>query len=301
VQLRKINLKIVNVHYGFKCNLGCKQCITASDFLDHTRYDPSLEETIQTVDNLHQAVGNVEIMITLLGGEPLLYWDRVSILAKHIRKRFPLATINITTNGLLLHKYQNSVIELLLELDNCKLTISNHMTLFAHDKVAQVSYKNLNLFLSDPRLFKIHDYHYDIPNHSIDIHMSENGIKFINQYKLLPNGQVKPYATNDPEGSMIHGCTGSICSFAKNNKLYKCSKLAVLPNVLDHTNQLDDPDWQKYLNYQYIDLTATTQEQLDYFEETQGKPISECDGCPNQQIEGVTTVIRTKENVLRGY
>lgn len=296
MQLNKIDLDLVVFLYGFKCNLSCRDCLSSSDILDHTTYDPSLENIIESIDNVAKYVSNVNHMVSLIGGEPLLYWDRIKTLARHIRKRFPNATIGLSTNGLLLHKYKDEVIELLMELKNCKIDVSNHMHDFPDDKAAIVSKRNLEYFLSDPRFYKIHEYHYDIPNYKADIHLRNKTLEFITQYKRTKDGTLKPFASGNPSESFARGCTGRICSTVINNKLYKCTRLATLPMVLEQKNLLDDPDWKKYQGYKHVDLSKeVTQEELDRFKENEGKYIDECDICPEKRV----LTPRTKENVLK--
>lgn len=292
-----INLKIVNFYYGIVCNLSCKGCFSGSDIIKHRTYDPSLENILESVTNASKHISNID-MITLIGGEPLLYWDeKIVPVARHIRKCFPNNLINITTNGLLLHKFKDKVINLLLELGNCSLSITNHFTEFSDDKVAKTYHKNLEYFLSDPQLFKIHDGHYDIPDATVDIHIHNLSNGFAAQF-LKIDGKLKPFATNNPAGSMKHGCTGRVCAGIIDSQLFKCDRLAVLPYILTETDQLTDPDWQKYLNYNAVDLRNPAEEALEHFKNTEGLPIPECDVCPDSQIIGISKIPRTKENVL---
>jgi hypothetical protein len=120
---------------------------------------------------------------------------------------------------------------------------------------------------------------------------------FIAQY-IQQGNQLKPFKTNDPEKSIKNGCVGSICSALVDSKLYKCAKLFAIHHVLDTTNQIDDPDWQKYLDYSPIDLTNTTVEELSAFEQQQGRHIDKCDMCPSQRIINITHIPQTKNNIF---
>lgn len=289
---------MVNVYYGLDCNLTCKGCLSGSDIIRSKQYDPTVDEIMQSITDLSKHVNNVTTEFTLLGGDPLLYWETVAPVARYIRALFPDAIVNITTNGVLLHKFKDRVIDLLLELDNSKLSITNHFSEFVTDSSGVKYLEHLDQFLTDPRLNKIHRLHYDIPNRNINISIHEFVDGFQQQW-IQQGNKLKPFATNDPAGSMQHGCIGNICSVVYKSKLYKCPRLAVLPAVLSKTNQLDDSDWQKYLNYIPVDLTKDNiREELKKFESNQGQPINECDMCHNNRIIEIARIPRTKENIF---
>lgn len=298
--MQKHPLKIVNFYYGFQCNLSCHGCSSGSDMIKHRDHDPSLDEIFDTIENLATYVSDITMMATLLGGEPFLYWDEkiVPMLYK-IRKHWPNATLNLTTNGLLLHKYTDEIIEVFSDLKNVKLQISKHASNVGNHPFAKTYEANLNKFLSDSRFHKIHDLHYDLPGFDgpiFDIHLEQWDQPFVAQFQFK-DGKVKPFAANDPEGSMANGCIGSFCSMVINNRLYKCPRLAALPIILKEKNQLGDPDWQKYL-HTYVDLKLASQEDIDRFYQEEGKPIAQCDVCPNQRIPNETLIPRTARTIL---
>lgn len=300
--MRKIKLKIMNFYYGFKCNLACRGCNSGSDIIFHRDYDPSLESILETIENFANYVEDVSDMITIVGGEPTLYWhEKIVPIARHIRKFFPHSIINISTNALLIHKFRDDIVDLFLEVDNIRLSIDDHLAGFADSAEAKKLYEHLDYFLSHPRIHKIHDMHYDIPDKKIDFMLHtfyEHGFKA--QFKQV-NGKLKPFATQDPEGSFRIGCISPFCAAAIDNKLYKCPRLLTLPKILNETNQLDDPDWQKYLNYKPVDLKTASQEEIDYFESTESKAIPECDVCPNGNKQNIHWFPQSKENVLKSF
>jgi organic radical activating enzyme len=278
--MQKYPLKIVNFFYGFKCNLSCHGCLSGSDMIHHKNHDPDLENILLGIRNLSNYVSDITIMATILGGEPLLYWDeKVVPIIYEIRKHWPNVTLNITTNGLLLHKFGDKIIDTLIEFGNIKLQISKHASNVGPHPFKKIYDKNLLTFLSNPKLNKIHDLHYDVPNNTVDVHLDQWDQPFVSQF-VIKDGKLKPFATQDPVGSMKHGCTGNICAMVKDNRLYKCGRLAVLPKILEERSQLDDPDWQPYL-HTYVDLTKALPDGIEKFYMEEGKPIPECDVCPN--------------------
>jgi organic radical activating enzyme len=291
--MKKINLEIIDLFYGYKCNLACKDCNPGSDIIKDTQYDPDLDSILESVNYFSQYV-NVTRSLTLLGGEPMLYWqDRIVPIARHIRKMMPSTRIAIPTNGTLLHKNADDIIDLLLEIDNIELQISNHMSDWPQDPMAIKYNKNLLEFLSHEKIYRIHQEHYDIPNHQIDIRLV-TADTFIPQWRWQ-DGQVKPFATKDNAGSFRNGCCGPVCSGLIDSKLYKCAKLFALPHILKHFDQLDDPDWQHYLSYQPVDLRNPTEQQIQQFGLNQGHATEFCDMCTNNRSFRIQ---QTKENVL---
>lgn len=291
-------LKIINFYYGYNCNLSCDGCFSGCDLIGE-KYDPSFDSVLKSVEDLSKYAAGANEMITLIGGEPLLYWeDRIVPLTKCIRKFFPDSNINITTNALLISKYKDQIFDLLLEVDNIRLSITDHLVeVDKEDNFSKKYYKNLDTFLADPRLNKIHDEHYDIPDTNIDIYVHK--FETFKAQFLMIGGKVKPFKTNNPAQSKARGCTGD-CATVIDSKLYKCPRLASLTRILHKTNQLDDPEWQKYLKYQPVDLSSNNSyDSMREFFETQNKPISVCDMCPDKHIINITALPHKKENIIR--
>ena len=62
--------------------------------------------------------------------------------------------------------------------------------------------------------------------------------------------------------------------------MYKCSRLSNLPAALKQTNQLEDPQWKKYLAYKPIHYSNTQEEILAFFNK---KEEDVCTGCNTTQ------------------
>jgi organic radical activating enzyme len=296
--MSKVNLIIVSLFYGFDCNLTCRDCSSGYDILRNKNHDPSEESLLKSIEDMSHYVNDITDMFTLIGGEPFLYWDRIELLVRHFRKFYPTTKINITTNGVLLHKFKDRVIDLMMEVDHIRISLTNHFSEFMDDPTGIKYKQNLDYFFSDPRINCIHDLHYDIPNHDINFHFHDFSDGFTAQWRR-EGSKLKPWATNDPKASMDNGCIGRVCSALHNSKLYKCMRFVTLPTVLDKVGQLTDPEWSKYLNYQPIDLSLDDVDGLvDKFVNNQGNPISECDMCHNKKIVNITQIPHTKENIF---
>ena len=289
-----------NIIYGYKCNYACVGCCNGSDQIDSRIYDPDLTTTLKAIeklpDILHIPSGG---MITLLGGEIFMYWEETIIpLVKSLRRIFPETSINLFSNGHLINKYTESLIDILNEY-NCRLTISTHLKGDMSSPLGRAWKKNTDEFLSNTSLVKIHGEHYHVSvNTSANIYFY-NGEDWMTWYQQLSNGKIKPWKTNDPVGSMKHGCaSGSRCSSMFENRLYKCGSLAMLSGLLTSKKQLADPDWEKYLSYPYIDMLAPDETLLNNFNESYGKPIVQCDMCNNHSKYVIKWTERTQEMIL---
>jgi hypothetical protein len=240
-------------------------------------------------------------MITLLGGEPMMYWDeRIVPLARRIRYNFPRARINIFYNGHLLCKRADEVIDFINEI-SANVTITQHLMGDLDSKLGSKWQSNLNEFLSHPLIIKIHSEHYHIKNNiESNIHFTRSD-NWFTWYKQDHQGLIKPYASNDPEKSMKYGCaSGNYCASLFENKLYKCSSLAMLPGLLNTVGQNNDPDWKPYLDYPYVDVLDVDPEKLKFHVDSYGFPIAQCDMCNDQPANVVKWVDRKQESIIRG-
>ena len=309
--MKKIKLKLVEIFYGYHCNLSCQGCTSASDIIKDNLHDPSLESIYLSIENLSCHVEPDRI--DLMGGELFLYWDRVEKIITKIRYHFPKTTIGLATNGLLLSKYEDRLLELCEKFHPCLIEITDHFVLFSDEVISKKYHSKLNKILSkltktveikwkiDPLKLKKNtdwrtathkDESYYHNNTKISVVTSP---EFIACYFKDKEGKLKPYATNDPEGSYKNGCAMKSCHMVMNSKLYKCSWFAVLPSLLTQINQIEDADWQKYLNYSPVNLINPSEESLIEFEKTSTSSITLCDMCANNRANIIN---QTKDNVL---
>jgi organic radical activating enzyme len=314
--MEKIKLKFVEVFYGYRCNLSCQGCTSASDVVKTTDSDPSLESIFLSVEQLSNYV--YPESVDLMGGELFLYWDKVVQIVPVIRKYFPTSRISLVTNGLLLPKYKEQLLELCETYHPCTIDITNHFTLFSKDVRTKKYQKKLDAFLST--LTKTEEIKWKNPIEHLRTHKTPdienpkellvqkqiykddkiyvklyNQQAFVSSYYKTEDGKIKPHATNDPDGSYANGCAMPYRYFLRDSKLYKCSWFSVLPEILKSYGQEDDPDWQKYLAYQPIDLNNPTVESLEEFDRTKRAGISLCDMCSNNPNNAV---VHTRDQVL---
>ena len=79
---------------------------------------------------------------------------------------------------------------------------------------------------------------------------------------------------------MYENCIASSCHQILNGYMYKCSKLSNLHAALKQTNQLDDPQWEKYLQYKPIHYSNSKEEIVKFFNK---KEEDVCTGCNTTQ------------------
>ena len=90
---------------------------------------------------------------------------------------------------------------------------------------------------------------------------------------------MKPY-NSDPIKA-IDICEQRTCPLLHQGKLYKCSSLALLDQVLEDHNQLGDIDWQPYIDQGLrLDCDQTILEQwVDNYD----NPHRLCSMCPTEE------------------
>ena len=71
-QHTKIDLQIVQVMIGWKCNLSCQDCSSGVDILrNKIDHEPEVNDIIKSIDDLSNYVNNVTNLFTISGGEPM--------------------------------------------------------------------------------------------------------------------------------------------------------------------------------------------------------------------------------------
>jgi hypothetical protein len=313
------HIKILDVFYGNKCNLACSNCDTRSDVIRNTSYDPELEDIKQGI-----LLANKKFDVEnwgILGGEPLLYKEKVLEIIKFIRTIDSEKTIFLSTNGLLLDKNIDWIVNLIKNY-RVWVQVCNHTSLFSDkDKITNAVHKIGNAsgiketvpaytwwyeimkLESGIDIWKqyVKDKGLDVTNrdpNDITYMMRNFGIHYIESTKFhsiyqLVDGTPKPYKS-DPEEAYKNSCPSQFCAFLYNKKIYKCAALGTLRNFLDNRNLLKDKDWEEYLNYKAVDLINSPESDFVNFSKTHYSHINECSMCPSK----CQNIIKTKENVL---
>lgn len=324
------NLKVFDIFYGNKCQIACQQCDTRSDLIRKGEHDPDLE-TIKEGILLTKEKFHIE-HYSLLGGEPLLYKDRIESLLEFIRSFDQTTPVWIPTNGELIDKNIDFLTNIIVKY-KVMILVSDHFIQF-DDKTrsnrikaaVDVLTKKLDIQKLPSENFWSQmmydstdgwrDYWIDVKDYRHNAYCAiENkspippdddfwwnghyGVLSIDQdshlkHYYMEDNKPKPFNSTDIKRSYYENCPSCYCTFMHDKKLYKCAALGTLKNFLERHNAIDDEEWQKFLEYKPLDLTNCTDEEVENFSISKYKPISECSMCPSVQSE----VMLTEENVL---
>lgn len=297
------SLRILDIFIGNKCNLSCFQCDTRSDIVKSKSLDPSMESIKQGIV-LAREHFTIE-HYSLLGGEPLFYMDKITEIIAFIRSLDSTTPILLPTNGKMIDKKSDELAKLISQY-NLTLMVCNHFSAFDDKTLSNELTTDVDKFINKMGLVesKSHLFFDQIIEDGIYLNSAgQISVFFRDQdyfqsHYYMDNNKPKPFASNDPDASYANGCCSPFCSFLRDGKLYKCAALATVRTLLAHHDNLDDPAWEKYLNYEPLDLTNCTQEQVADFSNTKYRSIKECDMCPSQSksfTKTKATVISIKE------
>ena len=289
-----------NIIYGYRCNYSCEGCCNGSNFVKDKNHDPDLQKILDAIECLPQYIEiDPNGMITLLGGEPFVYWEeRIKPIAIKCREAFPNAKINIFSNGHTAFKFKEDIINFINKY-NCNVTISNHLKGDMQSILGKQWLNNIVKFLDDEMIIKIHDEHYHIKdniNANIYFYHSDTWLSW---YKTNNIGQIKPYNSNSAEKSMKYGCaSGSVCTAMFESKIYKCGSIAMLKGLLKQKNQIEDVDWKTYLDYPAFDVLQKNTSNFSYHVNNYGKPVTYCTMCNNDPDNVMLWTDRTKNMII---
>lgn len=122
----------IEYHVADHCNLNCNGCLHFAPLVKQNKF-PIFDNVKRDLIKLKSIIPYIDT-IRILGGEPLLNPELVSYL-KMTRKIYPLAEINIVTNGILLQK-NDDVLMSALKQYNIGVDISVYPPMFKNvDKI----------------------------------------------------------------------------------------------------------------------------------------------------------------------
>jgi len=96
-EVRKLKIQL-----GLGCNYSCSYCLQAAQI--HKAAVSSTRDASEFLANIDSWIADPEGMekVEFWGGEPLLYWKKMEILAPALKQKLPDARFSIITNGTLL-------------------------------------------------------------------------------------------------------------------------------------------------------------------------------------------------------
>lgn len=191
-------LKVLVVNICDHCNLNCRGCDHFSPIAEK-RFVQAMELK-KDLTRIREILGeNIEI-ISVMGGEPLLHPNVVSIL-ELTREIFPTTTIYLSTNGILLLKQEDSFWDSCRK-NNIEMNVTKYPINFVYDEAEKTA-----------------------GQHGVKYRYYNNGAveKTMGHYPLDMDGDM------DSTDSFLH-CfhANNECNMLSGGKLYTCT---VAPNI----------------------------------------------------------------------
>ncbi len=242
------------------CNFRCLGCDSFSDIIKKPNFNNLVEQDIVNWSKVLVPLSNKNLInckkVKFIGGETLLTKNLSSFLKVAAENFTADWEIGFHTNGLLLKKNEE-LIRLCNDL-NIRIYITVH---FKNRKYLEKLKENIDF---TQKLTK-------------DIRVV-NSAKNWYSFHRYDKGKIYPF--NNDSKLMYENCIASSCHQILNGYMYKCSRLSNLPAALKQTNQLEDPQWNKYLAYKPIHYSNTQEEILAFFNK---KEEDVCTGCNTTQ------------------
>lgn len=262
-------IREIGILTDFTCNLACDGCEIGSNL----RIDDgiTLHDRLRWIDLLADRCDEFGFIIKsygIIGGEPFVNPDNLLKMAKHVRFRNPESDLMISSNGLLIARSAGVLSDL--------KALGAHISVTLHDD-------------SDAILTKFTAGLYALKNSGIS--HSIGGLPLPGQTDLRPGTWWKIPHPLDSEGKMHPSnednhirswaaCTAKFCPQLYGGAVWKCPYTAYLRQKLIKTNQLTDPEWKRYLEYEPLDLIRCSYDDFVLFFSKGPEPV--CSMCPSQ-------------------
>lgn len=260
----------MDLNIAYACNLGCKGCISLSDF---PRKGVDSYESIADSCKSWSRVLEPEV-ITIFGGEPLIHPRLIDVL-KCIKAHWHNATIRLITNGYLLKKYDPKV---WFTLGRFEMQVSIHR--HDHDDLITQEIKKILVTTEGWKPFYPKGNHQQLGFKKDDFTIYKSKFKdFVMPYKV-ENGKPVPFNSDPAKAHAICGSPDTPILYR--NKLYKCAPIA---NLLD----VSMPGVYKYRG-------MNADDDLDQFVSDINRPENICSICPDNINHSVDH--SNKENVV---
>lgn len=130
---KKSDIKRLKIQLGLKCNLRCSYCLQSHS----DKPSSDLSQFLSVMEDFLKTNSPEEIQFW--GGEPLLYWDNLSVLLPWFRKRLPNVRFLMITNGTLLDE---KITDFLIR---CEVNVG-----LSHDLVDQQYREDKDPFVLNP-------------------------------------------------------------------------------------------------------------------------------------------------------
>jgi hypothetical protein len=273
--------RMLSIHSHNGCNLACRGCNHHSGVLAPGS-SLSIDALLNDLKILLPRI-NVWSHVSVLGGEGLLEprtEEIVNLLEDYYKGS---VYIKIFSNGLILSKQEDWIIEHMKKGTICRLSLHNNPI----TKVGKKIYTDVDNFILKAKsrgvdLSKTLEISEPWDDHWFDLLKWENN-KFY------------PHEDNNISESFSYCTAPNVQIYS--GKLWKCPSIAYLHETLVSTGQQNDEVWQKYLQYKAVPVDAPEEELFSMADEVL-LPHDICNKCPAnpkwykayRQLKGVKKV-----------
>ena len=283
----KPTFRMLSIHSHNGCNMACRGCNHHSGVLAPGSSLP-IDDLLRDIEILLPRI-YVWSHISVLGGEALIE-PRTKEVLKLIRDMSDGVYVKIFSNGLLIPQNTDWILEHMKEGGIFRISLHippSDPRIGRTDKRGDITYKNVRDFIEIAK------------KEGVDMNLleiSENWDDLWFDLLQWKDNKFYPWEDNNIDKSFEY-CT------APNLQLYlwrlwKCPSIAYLRETLVSTGQVDDPVWQKYLNYYATPVDAPIEELYAMADQVLN-PHEICNKCPSdpkwyraiKQLKGVKSVV----------
>ena len=283
----KPTFRMLSIHSHNGCNMACRGCNHHSGLLAPGSSLP-IDNLLRDIEILLPRI-HVWSHISVLGGEALIE-PRTKEVVKLIRDMSEGVYVKIFSNGLLIPQNTDWILEHMKEGGIFRISLHIPPTderLGRTDKTGDITYKNVKDFIEIAE------------KEGIDmslLEISENWDDLWFDLLQWKDNKLYPWEDNNIEKSFEYCTAPNVQLYL--GKLWKCPSIAYLRETLVSTGQVDDPVWQKYLNYHATPIDAPIEELYAMADEVLN-PHEICNKCPSdpkwyraiKQLKGVKSVV----------
>ena len=283
----KPTFRMLSIHSHNGCNMACRGCNHHSGLLAPGSSLP-IDDLLRDIEILLPRI-HVWSHISVLGGEALIE-PRTKEVLKLIRDMSEGVYVKIFSNGLLIPQNTDWILEHMKEGGIFRISLHIPPTdekLGRTDKTGDITYKNVRDFIEIAE------------KEGIDmslLEISENWDDLWFDLLQWKDNKLYPWEDNNIEKSFEYCTAPNVQLYL--GKLWKCPSIAYLRETLVSTGQVDDPVWQKYLNYHATPIDAPIEELYAMADEVLN-PHEICNKCPSdpkwyraiKQLKGVKSVV----------
>lgn len=283
----KPTFRMLSIHSHNGCNMACRGCNHHSGLLAPGSSLP-IDDLLRDIEILLPRI-HVWSHISVLGGEALIE-PRTKEVLKLIRDMSEGVYVKIFSNGLLIPQNTDWILEHMKEGGIFRISLHIPPTdekLGRTDKTGDITYKNVRDFIEIAE------------KEGIDmslLEISENWDDLWFDLLQWKDNKLYPWEDNNIEKSFEYCTAPNVQLYL--GRLWKCPSIAYLRETLVSTGQVDDPVWQKYLNYHATPIDAPIEELYAMADEVLN-PHEICNKCPSdpkwyraiKQLKGVKSVV----------